>query len=59
MKKKIENLSRHRNKKKPRSLEDATKAVSRRFRELAPDDIEEPQGFASGDPEKALNDDKE
>lgn len=59
MKKKVENLSIQRNKKKPRSVEAATRIASERFRKLVPDDIDEPQGFASGDPKKSLNPNKE
>jgi len=50
MTKKIHDISQHRNKKKPRSLAETSKAVSRRFPELVPSDIDEPEGLISGDP---------
>ncbi len=48
MTKKIHDISQH--KKKPRSLAEASKAISRRFPALAPSDIDEPEGLISGDP---------
>lgn len=56
MSKKVENLSKHRNKKNPVSIEEAAKRAARRFREGAPADIEEPDALASGDMEKFLED---
>lgn len=56
MSKKIENLTRHRNKKKPASVEEAARRAARRFRDLAPQDIEEPEALASGDMKKFLED---
>lgn len=52
MTKKVESLSEHRNKKKPRSIEEAAKAAARRFRDNAPKDAEEPEALASGDMKK-------
>ena len=56
MSKKVENLTEHRNKKKPRTIEESAKAAARRFRDMAPNEIEEPDGLASGDMEKLLED---
>lgn len=54
MSKKIENLTERRNKKKPISIEEAAKRAARRFRDLAPQDAEEPEALASGDMKKFL-----
>lgn len=59
MSKKIESLSEHRHKKKSRSIEEAERAISRRFRDLTPDDMEEPECLASGDPDKVSDDEDE
>lgn len=56
MSKKIENLTERRNKKKPCTIEQAAKTAARRFRGLSPDDVEEPEGLASGDMKKFLED---
>lgn len=59
MSKKVENLSKHRNKKKPITLDEAAKRAARRFRDLAPKDIEEPEALASGDMKKFLENPEE
>lgn len=59
MSKKIESLSEHQHKKKPRSIEEAERAISRRFRDLTPDDMEEPECLASGDPDKIVDENEE
>lgn len=56
MSKKIEILSKHRNKKKPATIEEAAKRAARRFRDCASKDIEEPEALASGDMKKFLED---
>jgi len=45
---KIKSLSAERNKKKPRSLESSVEAAARNFLDKIPDDLEEPESFASG-----------
>lgn len=54
MNKKIENLTEYRNKKKPSTAQEAARRASQRFRDLAPENLEEPQGLASGDMKKFL-----
>ncbi len=54
MSKKIENLTEHRNRKKPLTVEEAARRAARRFRDMAPNDIEEPEALASGDMKKFL-----
>ncbi|MGI9279844.1 MAG: hypothetical protein ACR2PX_09455 [Endozoicomonas sp.] len=54
MSKKIENLTKHRNKKKPATIEEAARRAARRFRDMTPTNIEEPEALASGDMKKFL-----
>ena len=56
MSEKIVHLSKYRNKKIPRSIEEAAKAAVRRFRDQTPKDLVEPEGLASGDMKKFLQD---
>lgn len=51
---KVENLSKHRNRKKPRTIEAAAEAAFRRFIDGAPHDLPEPKGLASGDMDKMI-----
>ncbi|GAB1256183.1 hypothetical protein NBRC116494_06850 [Aurantivibrio plasticivorans] len=54
MSKKVENLTEHRNKKKPPTVQEAARRAARRFRDMVPKDLEEPEGLASGDMKKFL-----
>jgi len=56
----IESLSAERNKRKTRSLESSAEAAARTFLDKIPDDLKEPESFASGgDMAKILDEEDE
>lgn len=52
----IRRISDHRRKKKPLSIEEAVRAAAQHARNVSANDLDEPQGLASGDMEKFLKD---
>jgi hypothetical protein len=59
MKNKIVNISKIRNKKRPRSPENAAEAAARTFLDKIPPNAKEPDAFASGGDMSKINEDKE
>ena len=53
---KIKQISEQRRKKKPGSIADAIKRAKQHIRNVGADNLEEPEGFASGDMKKFLED---
>ncbi len=54
--KKIEHISDHKRKKKPRTMEESLKVAKQHMRNNKVDDLEEPQDLASGNMDKFIND---
>jgi len=56
---KIKQINQQRSKKKPGSIEDAIKRAKQHIRNVDAENLEEPEGFASGDMKKFLEDSDE
>jgi hypothetical protein len=56
MSEKIKRLSVQRRKKKPESIRDAVRRGAQHIRNVGAENLEEPEGFASGDMKKFLED---
>lgn len=56
MSKKIKHISHHKRKKKPRTMEESLKVAKQHMRNNNVDGLDEPQGLASGNMDKFIND---